>query len=842
MLKPLLTFILASWLMSSAFAQTELVLNLEKPINAQLLPTSEYHPDPQELLDFNTVQALDPSAWRLFDREQFQLGFTSGFLWVKTSLRTTGNQGREVALKLHHSLDNLRLRISTRGEPAQLFSFGMGGKPEHIHVQNNNERSSTNTKPDHIVVRLSPNKTYHLLLQTDSANPVIADFRALDHETLLAEEQILDSWLYAYLLICLLITAYSIASFLVTRDHAYLYHVSYIISVMLYLLADACYLSTWLGIHDWPFLQKTLLFCLSCAMLSLMLLFKGMSSDFKLYPYALKNTYNSLIFSGAIIALLMLVIPYELAIKLFVLEVIIVILLACYLVLITPFKVIRQSFFEDYRSIVLRVTLIVSTPLALIYLLTRMGFIKVVWVTDYILFLGVFIEIFLIAGMLLLNLRQSKIAFQAEELTHRLSLLPNNVALERHFKGTSYSQPQTLLQAWVSGFDGLQATLGGSVFHKFLISFGQIAKQKFAETTFIIHSNHDGINKNHLFHSDQNTFILMCRQLNEEDKKTIIEIIETAIHDAIDPYHEHFDFKVSVGAQIFESGSQDFEQVIHKSVLALSDGIKNDIQFNYYNEHIGFNETRRNRLIGDFYHSLEQEEFFLLWQPQYDTRNNTISGVEVLARWKHAEYGLVGPDEFIPLLEQSHRISDLTKWVINKVFNELPLLHESAGEVEVSINLSTRDLSNGDLVKLLDEKLETHRDLVPYVTMEITESMMIDDYKVVLANVNKLQKQGFKVSIDDFGSGYASFTYLQSLPADELKIDKCYTDRYEEPRTLAILESVIGLAKSLNINIVVEGIESTQQIERFTTLGVDRLQGWALGKPMSLHDLIVKAS
>ena len=100
------------------------------------------------------------------------------------------------------------------------------------------------------------------------------------------------------------------------------------------------------------------------------------------------------------------------------------------------------------------------------------------------------------------------------------------------------------------------------------------------------------------------------------------------------------------------------------------------------------------------------ESFFLLWQPQYDTKLEMISGVEVLARWDHPELGMIGPDEFIPLLEQSHRISDLTKWVINKVFADLPLLHASSGEVEVSINLSTRDLSNNELIEMLDMKLK----------------------------------------------------------------------------------------------------------------------------------------
>lgn len=840
MFKSLLTLALITWLMSSALAAPLLVLDLDKSVNSQLLPTSQYYVDSDELLDFSSAKNLDAAAWVPFQREQFQFGFTSGAVWVKTTFKTTGSKSRDIALKLHHSLDNQSLRVSSSDE-ATVFSFGMGMKPTHRH-ENHDESTSIKAKPDHVIVLLSPNKTYHLLLRSKSANPVISDFRAVDHETLLAECQVLDSWLYAYLLLALLVIIYSSSLLLVTRDSAYLYHMSYILSVMLYLLTDTGYITAWFELYDLQLLQRLTLLSLTSGLLSIMLLFRAVHADFNQYSPVIKTIYNSLINAGLLIALLMFVTSYELAVRLFTVNVSIALLMACYLLLKAPYNVIVKGFFEDYRSMIFRVTLLIFTPLVIVHLITRMGFIKVNWLTDYILFLSMFIETFLITGLLLLNMNQSKRAFQLEELTNNLSSLPNHLALERQFLKSDHPAPQTLLQVWVSGFDSLQTTLGPAKFRKFLVSFGHKAKQQISETTLLAHSQ-PSAEKNHpLFHSDLKTFVILCRSLNQEDQDTIVEIITTAINAAIDPYHEHFDFKVSIGAHIFESQQSDFETVIQKSMLTLSDGIKNDVPFNYYTENIGFNEARRNRLISDFYHSLNHGEFFLLWQPQFDTHKNTICGVEVLARWKHAEYGMVGPDEFIPLLEQSHRISALTKWVINTVFDKLPSLHQSAGKVEVSINLSTRDLSNNDLVELLDKKLISHADLVPYVTMEITESMMIDDYQVVLRNVNKLQQRGFKVSIDDFGSGYASYAYLQSLPADELKIDKCYTDRFEEPRTSAILESVIELAKNLNITTVVEGVESTQQIERFTQLGVDRLQGWALGKPMSLDDLIIKAS
>ena len=845
MFKHFLILSLLILLMPQAFAKSELVLNLDNPVSVQLLPTSQYFLDVNESYDFSSVSDLPGGEWNRFDREQFKLGFTLGYVWVKTTFRTTGNSSKYVAVKLHSSMDSQQIRLSTRGEIPQHFSFGLGSEANHFHDNESSHEEGikpTKLKSDHANIRLAPNKTYFLYLRSNSTNPVIGDFRILDHEKYISEGKFQESWLYIYLVLALLVILYCSGIFLLTFDKAYVSYMGYVISTITYLLAESGFLSLWFGLHDLELIQKLTMLGLSGCMLFTMLLIKQMHVGFEQFSVHIQRIHDVLFVAALFSLILGISLSYEAALKIFISVVAFAIPIAAYILTHAYLKEAKQFWEADFRTITLRIILITFIPLAFIHLITRMGFINANLLTNHILFLAVFIEIFLISGILLLNLRNSKQAFNLQELTNRQSLLPNDVALERLLKKSTFTTPVSLLQVWISGFDGLQTTLGSKTFCDFLEGFGKEAQSQLDKTSFLSHTHTNlGIERS-LFHSDQNTFILLCRQMNKEDQQAIIAIIEAAINKTIDQFHEHLDFKVSIGAYIFDNAQQNFDVIIQNSVLALSEGIKNEASFTYYTEHIGFNEARRNQLITDFYHSLMNGEFFLLWQPQYDTKLKIISGVEVLARWNHPELGMIGPDEFIPLLEQSHRISDLTKWVINKVFNDLPLLHASSGEVEVSINLSTRDLSNNELIEMLDEKLETHKDLVPYITMEITESMMIDDYQVVLNNVNKLQERGFKVSIDDFGSGYASFAYLQSLPANELKIDRCYTDRFEEPRTSAILESVIELAKSLNMIIVVEGVESTQQVERFTKLGVDRLQGWAMGKPMSLDDLILKTS
>ena len=166
--------------------------------------------------------------------------------------------------------------------------------------------------------------------------------------------------------------------------------------------------------------------------------------------------------------------------------------------------------------------------------------------------------------------------------------MPNDIALERLLKKSTFTTPVSLLQIWISGFDGLQTTLGTKAFCEFLEGFGKEAQNLLDETSLLSHTHTDLDSERSLFHSDQNTFILLCRQMNKEDHQTVIEIIETSINKTIDQFHEHFDFKVSVGAYIFDNAQQEFDVIIQNSVLALSEGIKNDTSFTYYTEHIGF--------------------------------------------------------------------------------------------------------------------------------------------------------------------------------------------------------------------------------------------------------------
>ena len=208
-------------------------------------------------------------------------------------------------------------------------------------------------------------------------------------------------------------------------------------------------------------------------------------------------------------------------------------------------------------------------------------------------------------------------------------------------------------------------------------------------------------------------------------------------------------------------------------------------------------------------------------------------------RWRHPVYGDLAPGQFIPLLEQSSVITGLSIWVVNQVFANAPSFLHHYPDLDISINLSVYDLMHSKLLTAIDHLLASAPSYITHhIIMEVTESVLMEDNERVLNSVKALQSRGFRISIDDFGAGYASFGYLQTLPANELKIDKRYTDTCHEPNSQAIIRSIIDLALRLNMTIVVEGIENRGQQQLFTDWGAHRLQGWMLGKPATQNEIL----
>lgn len=237
--------------------------------------------------------------------------------------------------------------------------------------------------------------------------------------------------------------------------------------------------------------------------------------------------------------------------------------------------------------------------------------------------------------------------------------------------------------------------------------------------------------------------------------------------------------------------------------------------------------------------ALERGELSLHYQPQFDLGDGRIVGVEALLRWQRSDGQFVPPAEFIPVAEQSGLIVPISAWVLSQACREAACWHEAdACSPSVAVNLSALQFRQGDVeadvrAALADSGLPPHK-----LELELTESILLSKPEAVLATVTQLKAIGVRLAIDDFGTGYSSLSYLSRFPVDKLKIDRSFlSQRNAVPNSLVIVETILGLANSLGLQSVAEGVECAEMADELRTLGCQQAQGYYFARPMPAVEL-----
>ncbi|MGN5128735.1 EAL domain-containing response regulator [Aeromonas hydrophila] len=237
--------------------------------------------------------------------------------------------------------------------------------------------------------------------------------------------------------------------------------------------------------------------------------------------------------------------------------------------------------------------------------------------------------------------------------------------------------------------------------------------------------------------------------------------------------------------------------------------------------------------------ALEQDQLLPWYQPKVSFGSGQWVGMEALARWQHPEYGLISPARFIPLAEHNGLIDQLTEVIISKSLRDGHLWEQTGLSLNLSMNLSTTSLIEGDLCNTLINQCQRWSINPELITLEVTESSFVKDLGKSLEVLTRLRMHGFGLSIDDFGTGYSSMQQLALLPFTELKLDRSFVDRcFEDPSRLAIIESSIELARKLGLKSVAEGVEDELTWRLLARLGCDVCQGFFSARPMPREELM----
>lgn len=252
--------------------------------------------------------------------------------------------------------------------------------------------------------------------------------------------------------------------------------------------------------------------------------------------------------------------------------------------------------------------------------------------------------------------------------------------------------------------------------------------------------------------------------------------------------------------------------------------------------------NRQLRLLQDLRKAITRNELLLHYQPKFPAADAPATGAEALLRWQHPELGLLAPDVFIPIAERSGLILPIGDWVLDQACAQLRAWHDGGhSHWTMAVNLSPLQFASPALLESVRSVLQRHRIDPARLTLEITETTAMKDVEASLAILNDLTAMGVHIAIDDFGTGYSSLLYLKRMPATELKIDRAFVhDLERNDEDSAIVSSIIALGRTLQLQVVAEGVETQAQRDYLSELGCDQLQGYHLGRPMEAEEFLRK--
>ncbi|MCE9680764.1 putative bifunctional diguanylate cyclase/phosphodiesterase [Halomonas alkalisoli] len=298
----------------------------------------------------------------------------------------------------------------------------------------------------------------------------------------------------------------------------------------------------------------------------------------------------------------------------------------------------------------------------------------------------------------------------------------------------------------------------------------------------------------------------------------------------------------SIGVTLFADGEISVESAMQQADMALQQAKGaggNTLRF--FNATMQATVMARVHLEADLHQALARDEFRLHYQVQVDSRSR-VTGVEALIRWEHPQRGMVSPGMFIPLAEKNRLILPIGYWVLETACRQLAAwAQESEWErLSIAVNVSSVQFHQPDFVARLQQILEETAANPHRLTLEVTESLLMDDHQRVRDIMLRLNQLGIRFALDDFGTGYSSLNYLKRLPLDELKIDQAFINGVlDDPVDAAIVQATITLAASLGLDVTAEGVETEAQHQWLRAHGCEAFQGYLFGRPQPVTELQV---
>lgn len=337
-------------------------------------------------------------------------------------------------------------------------------------------------------------------------------------------------------------------------------------------------------------------------------------------------------------------------------------------------------------------------------------------------------------------------------------------------------------------------------------------------------------------------FIILLPYVNEEEATSIVEHIVQNLKDPFQCRNIELYITPSIGISMFPRDGSDYETLLGCADIAMYKNKKERSgSYQFFTKELKQNLLERTLLEMDLRQAIEKEQFHLQYQPIYSLDTKEIVGVEALLRWNHPVKGMISPGIFIPLAEETGMIVKLGNWVIKEACRQMKSwLDAGLPPVSMAVNISIAQFSHPLFIDYVKEALKESELDPKYLNIEVTESMMLDEEQS-LNTFKQLEEIGTPISVDDFGTGYSSLSYLSNYPITHLKIDQVFIHNLSDTNK-AIVETIINLAKSLNVQVIAEGVEEIAEEQFLTDVNCDFVQGYLYSKPIPASDVAEKLS
>ncbi|ACJ33534.1 putative bifunctional diguanylate cyclase/phosphodiesterase [Anoxybacillus flavithermus] len=375
----------------------------------------------------------------------------------------------------------------------------------------------------------------------------------------------------------------------------------------------------------------------------------------------------------------------------------------------------------------------------------------------------------------------------------------------------------------VDRFKQINDYFGHQIGDELIVQIGRLLKETIRPTDFIARQG-----------GDEFTIIFTPFKHVDELRRFVHRLVSFS-QQPVAVQHLDIRISLSVGVAVYPYDGETVETLMKHADIAMyraKEQGKNQYQF--FNGEMDRVVLQKTMIETALHEAIDNKQFTLFYQPQFDVQTGELMGVEALIRWVHPELGTISPAMFIPIAEETGQIIAIGKWVIEEACRQIQTWNEQHGRsLRMSVNISPKQFLKENFVEHIRAVLQQTQLPPDQLDLEITEGVAVFNEQYTIQKLQQLKQLGVHISIDDFGTGYSSLSYLRKFPINRLKIAKPFIDGItEEKEDVAVVKAIIVLAKNLKLRVIAEGVETLQQLNILRSLQCDEIQGYVLGKPV----------